>query len=1060
MKTKIFTLLLAVAAGIGTMFASNTSVDGIWYNFNSSTKTATVTYRGLNEGHYSNEYTGAVVIPASVQYNSVTYSVTGIGPRAFSNCTKLTSVTIPESITSVGGGAFSGCSGLKSVVWNAKNAPSIAFGDQVTSFTIGAEVEVIPSRLCSGMTKLTSVTIPNSVTSIGNYAFYGCSGLKSVMIGNSVKSIGDYAFGGCNNIISVVWNAKNCDAWNFGSQVTSFTLGENVEVIPDSLCSGMKLLAGIVIPNSVTSIGKEAFKECTSLATISIPNSVTSIGGSAFSNCTNLASLTIGNSVTSLGDNAFSGCSGLTSVHISNLSAWCSISFKNSGSNPLNYAHNLYLNGELIKNLVISNDITEIMNYAFKGCSCLTSINTGNSVISIGNNSFSDCDNITSLTIGNSVISLGDYAFSNCSSLTSVTIPSSVTSIGESAFQNCSSLTSVIIPSSVTNIGGNAFYNIDTVVYCGPATGAPWGARNGGSTINKIVIDGLYYDINYCDQTAKVRCKSEEHVYESCSGCKPGGPSTPWDSYRLLYINYNNGWNITKVNIPDSIELAKVTTIGEFAFYRPFSGNTNLESVSIPQGVKSIGGGAFALCTGLTSVSCYAIAPPSMGTASWTFEEVYTEWEPYTQINNSYVKTYGVFGEVDCSKIPLYVPRASVEAYRAADQWKDFKVKSIEGTYTITFQDYDGTELLTLDVMEDSIPVYKGAIPARPEDDVYVYTFSGWTPIIEAAISNTIYTATYTATPKSYTITWLNEDGSLIDKTTVEYGVVPTHANPAKAATEEFSYTFAGWTPNVVAVTGDATYKATFTATKNSYTITWQNEDGSLIDQTTVEYGVVPTHVDPVKLNTAEYTYTFAGWTPAVVAVTGNATYKATFTATKNSYTITWQDENGLLIDQTTVEYGVVPTHAEPTKEATEEYTYTFTGWIPAVVAVTGDATYKATFSSVVNVYTISVSAVNGQVIGGGEYQYGATIDLNAIPNEGYVFDQWSDGVKDNPRTITVTGDAEYTALFTSTEGFENIYTSEPVQKVIIDQKVYILRDGKTYTIQGVEVKCNRHLSD
>ena len=548
-----------------------------------------------------------------------------------------------------------------------------------------------------------------------------------------------------------------------------------------------------------------------------------------------------------------------------------------------------------------------------------------------------------------------------------------------------------------------------------------------------------------------MRCKSEEHVYESCSGCKPGGPSTPWDSYRLLYINYNNGWNITKVNIPDSIELAKVTTIGEFAFYRPFSGNTNLESVSIPQGVKSIGGGAFALCTGLTSVSCYAIAPPSMGTASWTFEEVYTEWEPYTQINNSYVKTYGVFGEVDCSKIPLYVPRASVEAYRAADQWKDFKVKSIEGTYTITFQDYDGTELLTLDVMEDSIPVYKGAIPARPEDDVYVYTFSGWTPIIEAAISNTIYTATYTATPKSYTITWLNEDGSLIDKTTVEYGVVPTHANPAKAATEEFSYTFAGWTPNVVAVTGDATYKATFTATKNSYTITWQNEDGSLIDQTTVEYGVVPTHVDPVKLNTAEYTYTFAGWTPAVVAVTGNATYKATFTATKNSYTITWQDENGLLIDQTTVEYGVVPTHAEPTKEATEEYTYTFTGWIPAVVAVTGDATYKATFSSVVNVYTISVSAVNGQVIGGGEYQYGATIDLNAIPNEGYVFDQWSDGVKDNPRTITVTGDAEYTALFTSTEGFENIYTSEPVQKVIIDQKVYILRGEKVYTLQGQE---------
>jgi hypothetical protein len=374
-----------------------------------------------------------------------------------------------------------------------------------------------------------------------------------------------------------------------------------------------------------------------------------------------------------------------------------------------------------------------------------------------------------------------------------------------------------------------------------------------------------------------------------------------------------------------------------------------------------------------------------------------------------------------------------------------------KNSYTITWQNEDGSLIDQTIVEYGQIPAH--ADPTKPATAEYTYSFAGWTPAVVAVTGDATYKATFNATKNSYTITWQDENGALIDQTTVEYGVVPTHAEPTKETTEEYTYTFAGWTPAVVAVTGDATYKATFTATKNSYTITWQDENGSLIDQTTVEYGQIPAHADPVKQNTAEYTYTFAGWTPAVVAVTGDATYKATFTATKNSYTITWQNEDGSLIDQTTVEYGVVPTHAEPTKEATEEYTYTFTGWTPAVVAVTGDATYTATFSSVVNVYTISVSAVNGQVIGGGEYQYGATIDLTAIPNEGYVFDQWSDGVKDNPRTITVTGDAEYTALFTSTEGFENIYTSEPVQKVIIDQKVYILRGEKVYTLQGQEVK-------
>ena len=373
--------------------------------------------------------------------------------------------------------------------------------------------------------------------------------------------------------------------------------------------------------------------------------------------------------------------------------------------------------------------------------------------------------------------------------------------------------------------------------------------------------------------------------------------------------------------------------------------------------------------------------------------------------------------------------------------------------YLIIFRNDDGTELQRSEVEYGTMPIAP-TNPTKESTAQYDYMFTGWNPSVVAVTQAATYTATYAPSVRSYIITFVNDDNSIISMQSYNYGEFPTlPATPTKQATAEYTYTFAGWTPNIARVSGDATYKATFNATKNSYTITWQNEDGSLIDQTTVEYGVIPTHADPVKTNTAEYTYTFTGWTPAVVAVSGNATYRATFNATKNSYTITWQNEDGSLIDQTTVEYGVVPTHADPVKENTAEYTYTFTGWTPAVVAVTGNATYRATFSSEVNMYSITTNVVNGEVEGVGVYLYGTEVTLTAIPNDGYAFDQWSDGVKDNPRTIIVLGDAEYTALFTSTESIDDPAAPEKIQKVIIDDKVYILRGDKIYSITGQEVK-------
>ena len=204
---KLFTLIFSFVVGVGNLFASNTQVDGIYYDFDGTNMTASVTYRGNYYDYYSDEYTGKITIPASVNYNGKTYSVTSIGNSAFSHCSGLTSITIPNSVTSIGNSAFFDCSGLTSVtIPNSvtsigKYAFSYCYG--LTSITIPNSVTSIGNSAFRSCEVVTSVTIPNSVTSIGKYAFYGCIGLTSITIPNSVTSIGDYAFFYCTGLKSV-----------------------------------------------------------------------------------------------------------------------------------------------------------------------------------------------------------------------------------------------------------------------------------------------------------------------------------------------------------------------------------------------------------------------------------------------------------------------------------------------------------------------------------------------------------------------------------------------------------------------------------------------------------------------------------------------------------------------------------------------------------------------------------------------------------------------------------------------------------------------------------------
>ena len=638
--------------------------DGVSFTFVDGTKTLTIRGTGKMYDYEPNESVPWQEYKDFITNIVIESGVTNIGNRAFEFCNNLNSVIIGNSVVSVGSYAFHDCRMLSSVT----------IGDCVVSIGEGAFAH------CIG---LKSITIPNNVISVGLGSFSLC-GLTSLTIPKSLTIIEKGAFSGNSDLASIIVNEDNpvydsrdnCNAI-IESSTNTLIYGCKNTIIPNSITTignnafqDNKGIVSLVIPDNVTYIGDYAFWYCTGLLSVTLGNGVATIGNNAFGYCTSLSSISMGKGIRNIGQLAFRDCYFLNAVYIPDIETWCNVDFeyyeqKEEGggwlyydsywSNPLSYAHHLFINGKEVKDLVIPNTIETIKNAAFYNCSGLTSVEFGNNIKSIGHRAFMGCDGLTFVEFGNSVVNIGKSAFNYCTGLTSVIIPNSVTTIEGAAFSGCSNLTSVELGNSVKTIGFGAFSNCNvlTSVELGNSVTNIEDYAFHGCSLTSLTIPHNVTNIGHnsfsYNRMTSIVVNSDNPVYDSRDNCNALIETA---SNQLIL-------GCTSTIIPSTI-----TSIGESAF----AGCDGLITVNIPDGVVSLEEMSFRACDNVIKLTL----PSSMRhIRDYVFHECNSIIDVYCRAENP--PTCENAFDYSVRQGTLHVLDNAIEKYKQVPQWNLFR---------------------------------------------------------------------------------------------------------------------------------------------------------------------------------------------------------------------------------------------------------------------------------------------------------------------------------------------------------------------------------------------------
>ncbi|MBR3408286.1 MAG: leucine-rich repeat domain-containing protein [Paludibacteraceae bacterium] len=718
-KMLISLLVLLFSAGL---YADAVLIDGLYYSLGSTT--ATLLKDQTSDKSVYSAYT-SVTIPATVTYNNYTYPVVTIGSSAFSGCSNLQSVTLPNTITTINTDAFYGC------------------------------------------VKLGSVNLPEGLQTIGTDAFYNCN-LTSITIPSTVTSIGKRAFQG-NATTSVTWLPADCsiqtssDAPFYKQQnstITLFTFGPNVQTVPSYICYGMSQLDTIVLPPSVTALGTYAFAYCTNLKSINLPQTQKTIPQSFLAGCSSLESIELPATVTTISSDAFYYCSKLQSINlpeglqtistdafrycklssitipstvttISNrafqdnpltsvtwLPVTCSIGTstdapfykqQNSTITSFTFGPNVQTVPSYIcygmsqlDTIVLPPSVTALGTYAFAYCTNLKSINLPTTQKTIPQGFLTGCSSLESIELPATVTTISSDAFYYCSKLQSINLPEGLQNIYSEAFRYCK-LDSITIPSTVTSISNRAFQNNPLTkvkwlpVNCsiGSTTDAPFYSDK--STIAsfafgdqvEIIPNYLCYNMKQLDTVALPQNLKTIGNYAFCYCSALKGVEIPTSVTLLARNSFSYCPALKSFTFPEGL-----TTVAT----EVLEGCTALEEVFIPASVTTINSDAFYNCSGLMAIHNYAFTPQT--------------------INENTVKN------VNKQTCILYVPMDYIDLYQQANVWKEFT--NIIGVATdLQFEDQIvNVTYLKADSTLHYMESQTWGVPHEPR--IEGFTFVGW----------------------------------------------------------------------------------------------------------------------------------------------------------------------------------------------------------------------------------------------------------------------------------------------------------------------------------------------
>lgn len=569
----------------------------------------------------------------------------------------------------------------------------------------------------------TSLVIPGTVNEIPYQCFYHCTNLKEVTINYGIQKIGTEAFSSSiekvtfNSYVTSLTNGKKkCiisdKAFYLNTKLKSITIGSGaVSSIGKQAFSNCSSLTSFAIPNGITNINEGTFEYCSSLQSVSIPESVTTIAEKAFAHCKTMVSVNIPRSVTNISLDAFTDCIGLSSVSIncSSVDKW-------------------FQKLESIQEVYFGENVTNIVSGAFQDCVGLTSITIPENVISIDGPAFLDCKNLTSVTINSATIAsqdystmfsfrymfglqvqeyilgekakaIGDYAFYGCSELASLTMANNVTKIGKSAFYDCKNLTSINISNSVTSIGERAFDGCSNLTSISIPNSVISIDRWAFADCSSLTSINIPYNLNNIGESVFLGCNGLLSIIVSKG-------NTKYDSRNECNAIIETSTNTLILGCKNTVIPKTVTSIGPAAFYycdissiaipegvtsistSAFAGCSSIVSIAIPESCTSIGDGAFWGCSGLTSITIPK-GVTNINSSAFAYcsnlKSVTIEgctsigdgaFHHCSNISNVYCYAKQVLSAIwpfsNASSATLHVPASVIEDYRNTVPWSSF----------------------------------------------------------------------------------------------------------------------------------------------------------------------------------------------------------------------------------------------------------------------------------------------------------------------------------------------------------------------------------------------------